>query len=167
LTSLSGRESSFDLPGYLFSDTHLAVFVPRVVLFLRREVLPSWGTQSSLVRRGFRSVLVGFIDNPGLNYLIRVEVARLRWRSSPAISSAANATSSDAPSESSREPRGASDAVNVADSMFASLYLASAAPAPVPPAAFDNGGGKADRCYVDDVISAPADSNPPVEAPEF
>ena len=84
-----------------------------------------------------------------------------------AISSAANATSSDAPSESSREPRGASDAVNVADSMFASLYLASAAPAPVPPAAFDNGGGKADRCYVDDVISAPADSNPPVEAPEF
>ena len=129
-----------------------------------------------------RSVVVGFIDNPGfignphtlacvsppsrgvtgerllatmygLNYLIRVEVARLRWRSSPAISSAANATSSDAPSESSREPRGASDAVNVADSVFALLYLATAAPAPVPPEAFDNGGGKADRRYVDDVIS--------------
>ena len=83
-----------------------------------------------------------------------------------AISSAANATSSDVPTESFREPRGASDAVNVADSMFALLYLATAAPAPVPPAAFDNGGGKADRRYVDDVISAPADI-PPVEAPEL
>jgi hypothetical protein len=51
--------------------------------------------------------------------------------------------------------------------MFASLYLATAASTPVPPAAFDIGGGKADRCYVDDVISAPADSTPPVEAPEF
>ena len=88
-------------------------------------------------------------------------------RQTVAISSAVNATSSDAPSESSREPRGASDAVNVADSMFASLYLASAAPAPGPPAAFDNGGGKAVMRYVDDVISAPADSNPPVEASEF
>ena len=83
-----------------------------------------------------------------------------------AISSAANATSSDAPTESSREPRGASDAVNVADSVFALLYLATAAPAPVPPEAFDNGGGKADRRYVDDVISDPTDI-PPVEAPEL
>jgi hypothetical protein len=83
-----------------------------------------------------------------------------------AISRAANVTSSDAPTESSRNPHGANYAVYVADSMFASLYLATAAPAPALAAALDNGGGKADRCYVDDVIAAPADI-PRVETPEL
>jgi hypothetical protein len=42
--------------------------------------------------------------------------------------------------------------------MLASLFRTAAAPAPT--VTVDNGGGKADRHYVDDVISAPSQTTP-------